>query len=43
MKKSKKGMIIWNNEKNKISLQEIGIGSAIRVNSIALTLHYLCK
>ena len=36
-------MIIWNNEKKKISLQKIGIGSAIRVNSIALTLHYLCK
>ena len=40
-------LIIWGNSCTKgnrgVSLQKIGCGSAIKVNFIALALHYLCK
>ena len=40
-------LIIWGNSctkgKRGVSLQKIGCGSAIKVNFIALALHYLCR
>ena len=30
-------------QRNGVTLQKIGGGSAIKVNFIALTLHYLCR